>query len=189
MNRTKVMLGSLMLALAPLAASAEDMSYSFIDPVYVETDIDGVGPSADGFGVRGSAGFAQHYFAFGEYASQSVADIDLDTIAVGIGGHYGLTESLDLVGRLGWTQVDVSAPGGLEADDDGYLVDMGLRGRIADSVELEGGLRYTDMSDGGDDTSYFVGGRYHFNAMWAIGAEYRSGDGSSSMLAGVRISF
>ena len=189
MKCMKVVLGSVMLALAPLAALADDMSYSYVDLAYVETDIDGLGPSADGFGVRGSIGFAENWFVFAEYSSQSVADVDIDDIAVGIGGHYGLTESLDLVGRLGWMQVDLSAPGGLEADDDGYLADLGFRGRIGDSVELEGGLRYTDFSDGGDDTSVVVGGRFHFNKTWAIGAEYQSGSDRSSILALVRASF
>ncbi len=189
MKCMKVVLGSLMLALAPLAALADDMSYSYVDLAYVETDFDGIGPSADGFGLRGSMGFAENWFVFAEYASQSVANIDVDNIAVGFGGHYGLAENIDLVGRLGYTQIDLSAPGGLDADDDGYLADLGVRGRIGDSVELEGGLRYMDFSDGGDDTAVVVGGRFHFNQTWAVGAEYQSGSDTSSILALVRASF
>ena len=189
MKCMKVVLGSAMLALAPLAALADDMSYSNVDLAYVDTDIDGVNQSADGFGLRGSIGFAQNWFAFAEYATQSVQEVDIDNIAVGVGGHYGLTDTLDLVGRLGYVQVDLSAPGGLNADDDGYLADLGLRGRVGDSVELAGGLRYTDFSDGGDDTAFVVGGRFHFNKTWAVGAEYQSGGDSSSILALVRASF
>ena len=189
MKFAKIVLGSILLALAPLAALADDMSYSFVGIDYVETDVDGLGESADGVAARGSVGFAEHYFVFGEFVTQSVADIDIDQISVGLGGHYGLAENLDLVGKLGWTQFDLSAPGGLDADDDGYLLEVGLRGRVADSVELEGGARYTDLSDGGDETSLYVAGRYHFNDMWAVGAEYRSGDDASTWLAGVRISF
>ena len=167
MKLVKVILGGLMLAAAPLAALAEDMSYSFVDLAYIDTDIDGVGPSLDGFALRGSVGFAENWFAFGEYAAQSVSGVDLDTFVAGIGGHYGLAENLD----------------------DGYLVDAALRGRVGDAVELEGGVRYTDFSDGGDATSLFVGGRFHFNQTWALGAEYQDGDDSSSILAYVRASF
>jgi hypothetical protein len=189
MNRVKVTLGAFALALAPLAAVADDMSYSFVDLAYVETDVDGVGPSADGFGARGSVGFADNYFAFAEFSSQSVSNVDIDQTAVGLGGHYGLAENLDAVGRIGWTKVDISA-GPLDADDDGYLVDLGLRGRVGGAVELEGGLRYADFGGAdGDDTSFFFGGRYHFDDTWAVGAEYRSGDDVSSIMAGVRISF
>ena len=109
-------------------------------------------------------------------------------IAVGIGGHYGIADNLDLVGRIGWTKVEISS-GPFDVDDDGYLIDLGLRGRVGDAVELEGGARYTDFSDGGDATSLFVGGRFHFNETWALGAEYQDGDDSSSILAYVRASF
>jgi hypothetical protein len=189
MKFAKTLIGGLLLAVSPLAAFADEMSYSYVGLDYIETDIDGLGPKADGFAVRGSVGFAEHYFVFAEYVPQSVANVDIDSMAVGFGGHYGLSDSLDLVGKLGWFQVDLSAPGGLDADDDGYLVEAGLRGRVAGSVELEGGARYLDLSDGGDDTSFYAAGRYHFNAMWAVGAEYRSGSDSSSWLAGVRVSF
>lgn len=188
MNLVKIATSSLMLALAPLTALADDMSYSYVDLAYVETDIDNA-PTADGFGLRGSIGFAENWLAFAEYSAQSVQGVDIDTIAVGLGGHYGLAENLDLVGRLGYFEVDLNAGGGLDASDDGYLFDLGLRGRLGDAVELEGGARYTDLSDGGDDTSLFIGGRFHFNKTWALGAEYQSGDNSSSLLAYVRASF
>ena len=66
---------------------------------------------------------------------------------------------------------------------------LGLRGRVGDAVELEGGVHYTDFSDGGDDTAFYVGGRFHFNKTWALGAEYQDGSDSSSILAYVRASF
>ncbi len=188
MKLAKVVLGGLALVAAPLAALADDMSYSFVDLAYVETEVDGVGPSLDGFTLRGSVEFATHWFAFGEYADQSVSGVDVTSIAAGIGGHYGLADNLDLVGRLGWIRAELDA-GPFNVDDDGYLVDLGLRGRVGDAVELEGGARYTDFSDGGDATSLFVGGRFHFNDTWALGAEYQDGDDSSSILAYVRASF
>ncbi len=188
MKLGKVMLGSLLLAAAPLAAHAEDMSYSYIDLAYVDTDVDGLDSSLDGFALRGSVGFAENWFAFGEYAAQSVSGVDLDSFVAGIGGHYGIADNLDLVGRLGWTKVEISS-GPVDVDDDGYLVDAALRGRVGDAVELEGGVRYTDFSDGGDATSLFVGGRFHFNKTWALGAEYQDGDDSSTILAYVRASF
>jgi len=189
MKFARVMLGSLMLAVAPLAAMAEDMSYSYVDLAYVDQDFEGLGPSADGFGLRGSIGFAENWLAFAEYSSTSVQGVDIELTAVGLGGHYGLSEQLDLVGRVGYFEVSVDAGGGLNADDDGYLLDLGLRGQVTEGVELEGGARYTDLSDGGNDTALFVGGRFHFNKTWAVGAEYQSGDDISTILAYVRASF
>lgn len=189
MKFAKVMLGSLMLAAAPLAAMAEGMSYNYVDAAYVDQDFDGAGSSADGFGLRGSVGFAENWLAFAEYSSTSVQGTDLETIVVGLGGHYGLTDQLDLVGRVGYLEFNVDFGPGLSGDDDGYLVDLGLRSRVTEGVELEGGLRYTDLSELGDDTALFVGGRFHFNDTWAVGAEYQSGDEVSTILAYVRASF
>jgi Outer membrane protein beta-barrel domain len=187
MKFAKVALGGLALALAPLAALAEGMSYNYVDGAYVQTDIDGVGPSADGWALRGSVGFGYNWFAFAEYASQSVQGIDFATTTVGLGGHYALNDQLDLVGGAGWFSVDVS-PGGFS--DDGYLLNLGLRGRVTEGVELEGGVRYTDLGgNNGDDTAFYAGGRFHFNKTWAIGAEYQDGNDSSSILAYVRASF
>jgi hypothetical protein len=183
------MTAGLMLAALPLASYAEDMSYSFVDLGYVETDIDSVGPSLDGFALRGSIGFAEYYFAFAEYSSQSVSGVDFDQTTVGLGGHYGLSDSLDLVGRAGWFKADVSG-GGTSFDDDGYLVSAGLRGKMGDKVELEGSVIYTDLGgSGGDDTAVAVGGRYYFTRNLALGAEYQHGNDSSTILLGGRYSF
>lgn len=188
MKFMNAMVGGLLLAAAPLAALADDMSYSYVDAAYVENDIDGA-PTFDGFGLRGSVGFAENWLAFAEYSSTSTQGVDFNTLAVGLGGHYGLAENLDIVGRLGYFDVEVDAGGGLDASDDGYLLDLGLRGGVGDAVELEGGARYTDLSDGGDDTALYLGGRFHFNKTWALGAEYQSGDDISTILAYVRASF
>ena len=189
MKFLNAMTAGLMLAALPLASHAEDMSYSNIDLGYVSTDIDGLGPSLDGFGLRGLIGFAERYFAFAEYSSQSVSGADLDQTTVGLGGHYGLSDNLDLVGRAGWFKANVSG-GGLSASDDGYLVSAGVRGKAGDKVELEGSVIYTDLGGAnGDDTAVAVGGRYYFTKTFALGAEYQHSNDASSILAGVRFNF
>lgn len=187
MKILKAMTASVVLAVLPLASHAEDMSYSNVDLGYINTDIDGLGPSLDGFDVRGSVGFAGNYFAFADYASQSVSGVNLDQTAVGLGGHYALTDNLDLVGRAGWFKVDISDGGGSE---DGYLLTAGLRGKVGDKVELEGGVNYSDLGgQNGDSTAVVVGGRYYFTKTFALGAEYQHSDDASSWMAGVRINF
>src|SRR5688500_4751051 len=88
MKIVNAMTGSLLLAVAPLAANAEDMSYSYVEAGWVNTDFDDINESADGPGVRGSVGFAENFFAFAEYVSQEVeflgVDVDVDQIAVGL---------------------------------------------------------------------------------------------------------
>jgi hypothetical protein len=189
MKFLNAMTAGLMLAGLPLASHAEAMSYSFIDLGYIETDIDGTSSNADGFALRGSVGFAEQYFAFAEYSNQSVSGADIDQIAVGLGGHYGLSDNLDLVGRAGWLNVDGSGPG-VSLNDDGYLLSAGLRGKVGTSVELEASVIYSDFGGSiGDDTAFAVAGRYYFTRNFAVGAEYQDGSDSSTILLGGRYSF
>ncbi len=193
MKILKAMVGSLMLAALPLAAQAEDMSYSYVEVGYVSTDIDSLSESADGIGVRGSVGFAENFFGFAEYATQEAEvggiDIDVDQMSVGLGGRFGISEKVDLVGRIGYTEVDVSG-GGASTDADGYLVSAGVRGQVAEDFELEGHVIHVDLgSQGGDDTSLAVGGRYFFTENFAAGAEYQFGDDADTWILGVRFTF
>jgi len=188
MKILKAMTAGVMLAAIPLAVHAQGMSYSYVDLGYVETEIDGVGPKADGFGLRGSGGFAENFFVFAEFADQSIRNIDIEQLAVGLGGHLPLSDNLDLVGRAGWARAEASGFGG-SIDDDGYLVSAGLRGRIGEYVELEGSVIHTDFGGNSDDTAVAVGGRYHFTQNFAVGAEYQEGDETSTIMAGVRFSF
>lgn len=188
MKFVSALLGGLLLAVSPLATLADDMNYSFVELDWINTDVDN-GPSGDGFYLDGSVGFADHFFVFADYASQSVDVIDIDALSVGIGGHFGIAENLDLVGRVGYSELDLSAPG-FSADADGYLVSAGLRGRVADQFEMEAHIIYRDLGNqGGDETAYSLGGRYHFSDMFAFGAEYQFGEDADTLFAGVRFSF
>jgi Ax21 family sulfation-dependent quorum factor len=188
MKIVNAMVASLLVAAVPFAAQAEDMSYSYLDLNYVETDIDN-GPTADGFGLRGSVAFAENYFVFGEYTNQDLRGVDIDQFAVGLGGHLGLTETVDLVGRVGYVDAEVSA-GGFSVSVDGYLVSAGLRGQVAEDFELEGHVIHRDLGDdGGDDTAFSIGGRYFFTDRFALGAEYEIADDAKTILVGGRFSF
>ena len=177
MKLVKVILGGLMLAAAPLAALAEDMSYSYVEVGYVDADLADVA-SGDGPSLRGSANFAEKFFAFGEYTTLDFpGGVDLDQYVVGLGGHFGIFDNADFVGRVGYTEFDVSVPGLGSGSADGYVVSAGIRGQVAEDFELEGHVIHTDLgSDLGDSTGFVVGGRYFFTGSLAIGLEYRTGD-------------
>lgn len=187
MKSAKAAIAGLVLAAAPLAAMAEGMSYSYVEADYVDIDLDG-GPSGDGFGLRGSVGFLDNLFVFVDYTDASVSAVDIETIAVGIGGHYPLGSNFDAVGRVGYTEADLSAGGFGSVSDDGYLLSLGLRGQVS-QFELEGNVIYTDYSDGGDETAFEVAGRWNFTEMFSAGLGYRSGDDVNTFFAGVRLNW
>ena len=187
MKFVNAMACSLMLAAMSTAARAEDLSYSNLDLGWLSTDLDN-GPTVDGFGLRGSVGFAENLFVFGEFSNQEVSNVDIDQYAAGIGGHLGISENVDLVGRLGYINTEVSS-GSFSADDDGYLVSAGLRGRVVEDFELEGGVIYRDLGGNADDTAAVIGGRWFFHENFAINAEYEHSDDSGTIFAGVRFTF
>jgi len=187
MKSAQAAIAGLVLAAAPLAATAEGMSYSYVEADYVDIDLDG-GPSGDGFGLRGSVGFLDNLFAFVDYTDTSISFADFETIAVGVGGHYPLGENFDAVGRIGYSEAELSASGFGSASDDGYLLSLGLRGQVS-QFELEGNVIYTDYSDGGDETAFEFAGRWNFTDMFSAGLAYRVGDDVNTFFAGVRLSW
>jgi hypothetical protein len=178
-----------MLAAMPFLAHADDMSYRYFQVGYMETNVDGLSENPDGFATRGSFGFAKNYFLFTEYSQQELSGLEVNQLSVGLGGHYGLTDNLDLVGRAGYSKAEVKVSGLGSADDDGYLVGAGLRGRMGDHFELEGGVIYQDFGGGSSDTGAEVLARYYFTKRWALAVDYQDLGELSSIGVGVRVSF
>jgi Outer membrane protein beta-barrel domain len=197
MNSLKAVTAGILLAASPALALADDMSYRYFQLGYMQTDIDGTGVSddLDGFATRGSLGFAENFFVFTEYQDQSVEedgiDVSLKQIVVGLGGHYGLSENLDLVGRVGYADLTLDIDGaGIESpDESGFMAGGGLRGRIGENVELEGGAVYYDYNDVLDELGFEAIVRFHFNERWALAFEYQDVGDVSTMMGGVRVSF
>ena len=209
----KAVTASLMLAAMPVAAHAEDMSYRYIQLGYISTDLPSSGDplvdfdsSATGFASRGSFGFANNFFVFTELNMQDFdatdtetstkVDFDLDQTNIGLGGHYPLSDNLDLVGRAGWSKIKVkgSALGVSESiDDTGYIAAAGLRGQIGDNFEIEGNVIHQDYGSGANDFGSDTGGevliRFKFNKRWALAGEYQDIGDFSSYIVGVRASF
>jgi hypothetical protein len=189
MHPLKTATAGLLLAAAPFFAHADDMSYRYFQVGYLETNVDGTSASADGFGTRGSIGFAENFFVFTEINQQEIQNFDLNQYAVGIGGHFPISDNVDLVGRVGWARAEIDAGGGNDVDGDGYIAGAGIRGRAGEHIELEAGVVHVDYGSGADDTGAELAARYHFDKRWALALEYTDTGDLSTFMAGVRINF
>ena len=172
-------------------ASAQDMSYSFIEATYLDTEIDdnNFDVDGDGFGVSGAIELNETLFLQAGYASQDFDfSIDLDQFNVGIGAHLPLAENVDLVGAVNYIDAEVDTRFG-DIDDDGYGLDLGVRARLAEQFEVEGGINYVDLDDSGDETSLQLGGRYYLSQELAFGAGVQIGDDVTTWQLGVRLEF
>ena len=196
MNPLKVVTASLALAAMPVLAHADDMSYRYFQVGYLETDIPDTSKSLDGFGTRGSFGFADNFFLFTEYSNQEASDsgftVSIDQLNIGLGGHYPLTDNLDLVGRAGYASITGelrdSVGNKVNADENGYLAAVALRGRVGEKLQLEAGYIYEVLGDSNDQGAELAV-RYHFTSRWAAAVEYQDVGDFSTVMAGVRISF
>jgi hypothetical protein len=175
-----------------VANAADDLSYSYLDPAYVTTDIDNFDEEVDGFALRGSLEVTDQVFVFAGYSDQSTSvfgeDLDFQSMSIGGGYVWPVSQRADLYGRLGYVEQEVEYAG-FSADADGFLLGMGLRSRVGGEFELEGAINYVDLSRSGDSTSLFGAGRWYFTQTFAAGLEAEVGDDATTYGLGVRWSF
>jgi Outer membrane protein beta-barrel domain len=178
-------------AALPLAGRAETMNYTYAELGYVDTTIESSGDDidGDGFALRGSLAVHQNFFVFANYQDLSFdQSVDTSLLEVGGGGHWPLTDKIDLIGKVGITKAEIDA-GPFDADDDGFLLGARLRGVVAPKLELEGGFDYRDLDEAGDDTTIVLEGRYFFVENVAGGLSVSIGDDVTSLGLNVRLTF
>ena len=152
-------------ALTPFAALADDVSYSFFEVNY--TDVDLAGISESGFGLKGSASVADNFHIGIDYFAVSFPlGVDFNRTSLGFGYH---TEGeTSFYATVALEKLDLGL-----ADDDGYGIELGGRGFVADDFELQGYIGVIDVFD--ETETYFgVSGRYWFNENMAIGLDYKN---------------
>ncbi|MFC3551882.1 outer membrane beta-barrel protein [Lysobacter cavernae] len=204
---------ALALAVAPLAASAGEISYSYIEGGYAQLNqklpdvavdgdlarIDDI--EAGGFFIAGSAELGESFHLFGGYKSGSddvgvtilgigggSADVDMSQLNLGLGYHHGLSERADLLTEISYLGTEVDVEGENNEGDDARLA-IGVRGLLADSLEgwIKGHYTDGDVYDG--EFGATVGAQYKFSPAWGISGEAELVDDTSLFTVGLRASF
>lgn len=164
---------------------AADLSYSYVEVDYiveVEQDFgDGDKLDGDGFGVSGSFELGDLFFVSGSFQDATISETylgqrysaDIEIIRAGLGLHGGITESLDWLVSADYARLEAKDDFFGTTKDSGYIVDLGIRGLVADSFEYSAAIVQSDV--GGSETGFRVGGRYHFaESGFSLGADYVS---------------
>jgi hypothetical protein len=183
------------VALAGIAsAQADDLSYTYAEGGFVRVDIDDI-DAGDGYFIGGSFGFGTSWLAFAEFGTAdfdvSGADATVDELQIGFGHHYRIAEGVDFVGRLAYVDqgVDVDTPfGSVSADENGYMLSAGMRGRALERLDLTGAIEYVDM-DSGDDTGLMLRGLYDLTDMFSLGARLGYSDDATEYGLFARFTF
>lgn len=205
----KKLLLAALLAAAPFAASAGELSYTYVEGGFAKINADDSifdNAEANGGFVRGSYELTPGVNVFGGVSRVSEdftivpgvdLDLDLTQFEVGLGYHQGLSDRVDFIAELAWVRLDVDAEAsGFSSDEsaNGGRGAVGIRGQFNDA--LEGTLK-ANYYDGGDFEGGFtgsVGALYKFNPTWGVTAEIEYGelalsDEDTKYLVGVRASF
>jgi hypothetical protein len=177
-------------ALAPLAGRADELSYTYFQVAYVGADIDGLDQKLDGYGLFGSVELTDQFFAFAGYSDVGTTisgyDVSEQDTEIGIGYAWSVMKKMDVVGRVAYVGANAELDGYDDVDESGYALGVGLRGRPADRLEIEGGVQYTDLGDVGDTTSFGLGVQWYLSPEFAIAASGSISDDVTTYGIGVR---
>ncbi|MFU8822056.1 MAG: outer membrane beta-barrel protein [Gammaproteobacteria bacterium] len=173
--------------LLPFAAGASNFSYTWIEGSYSDVSLDDSDFDGDAYGINAAWQFNEMVYVFGgyEYGDYDF-DVESDTFELGVGLAFPVSDMADFVVGASYVDVSVDVPGLGSVDDDGYSVFGGFRLGLSESFQVDAGVSYVDLSDGGDDTSFSITGRYYFTPSWAIGAGYATSDDADAWTLSVR---
>jgi Outer membrane protein beta-barrel domain len=182
-------------ALAGMAsAHAGDLSYTYAEGGLGQVDMDSI-DTGDAYFIGGSLGFADRWFGFAEYSMSSFdvsgVSADLDEYQIGFGGHFPMSNSVDFVGKLAYVDESVDASAGgvsASADENGYMLSAGVRGHVAEKLDLMGSVDYLDIGDS-TDTGLSLRGLYEFTDMFSLGARAGFSDDVTSYGVFARFTF
>jgi hypothetical protein len=182
--------GVVLAVTAQLAAAAKGPEYTYAELGYIHLDSDS--GSGDGGGANISFGATDHVFLKFGYSKLRVKDdvtsisADADRFEIGAGGHYAITDTIDLLGSLSY--VDVEYSHGVPAfGDDGYLAEVGVRAMVTKDLELNGRISQLHLNN--NDTGLGIGAVYKLTKDWsATGSFHRfQDDNEDEYFLGVRL--
>jgi hypothetical protein len=178
-----------LMSIVPGFAAAQDFNYNYIDLALIDAEVD-VGPfnlDGDGFAVAGSFSIADNMFVIAGYSDQDYDfGIDGNTLNLGVGFHTDFGDNLDFVADISFLDAEVATRFG-SADENGYGIRAGVRGRINPELELEGGLTLIDLND--SDTGIRAAVRYYFSDAFAVSGTIADNDGGLNLAVGIRAEF
>lgn len=185
MHRFKMLAAMFVLCCLPVTALAVSPLYSYVEGGFVQADPDGAG-SMNGFSLGGSFAFNEQFHGIVEYADVSDSPLDFSQTRLAVGYSYPVTSGSDLVVRAGYVHENVDI-GVLDASDNGWMAQVGVRSMVTDVFELDGFLTHLNASS--SDTGIGLAGRYYFSYSLSVGADVEFFDDFTRYRALVRYSF
>lgn len=148
------------------ALAGESPRYTYVEGGWQHLDLTGVNyldggdTNGDGFFGGGSYAINDLFHAFASYGGANLdtsgGDVDLTELNVGGGVRYPATDTIDIVGRLSYVDVNADPSDGGSDSDTGYRIEAGVRGMATPVIELDGGLSYDSVGNSSPSDSVAV---------------------------------
>jgi len=168
----KFYLAAVLSALFASTAYAQKapFSYDYVEATYEMGEADlgnGNDLTISSFGVNVSKSLNDTFFVAGSATYNDVDDAGhFENYSLGLGGKISVTNSTDLVGQIAYTYWD------MDEGINGVLAAVGIRHKLADAVEVNGGYAHTELEDGSFG-AFVVGLRYKFSDSFSAGLNYK----------------
>ena len=149
---------------------ASDFSYTTASVVYNTGELDGVDLSGSTF--EGSVAIASHFFIPGYYQQLEADDFnaDADRLSLGLGMHFSLTETIDLVSAISYQANEL-----VGEDLNGFELYLGFRSRSSEKIEWGAQWIYEDLDDdNGSDVGMSLSARFLVTDTISIGISHRA---------------
>jgi hypothetical protein len=172
-------------------AVASDLSYSYLELAYFEsdTDIEGTDLDGDGYGFLFSNGIAENLAIFFSYEDQEFDfDFEGDARSLGVDYHTPFSDTGDIVVSFALVDVEVSQPTLGSDDDTGNVIQFGLRNRVSETAEVGAFVSRVDVFD---DTETSFGFNLALGAKDGVQAKlgYSTSDDTDVLSIGIRVNY
>ena len=183
-------------ALASSHAFANSPSWDYVELQYVQFDVDDIDVEPSGFGINGSVLVSENVFLTGSTAFTSDdfqgVDFDYDTLELGIGYRYAISDRTDWYASLSYANVEAKASasgfGSSTVDEDGFDIETGIRSMLTEKFELGADISYLDLGDE-DETTFTVEATYLVSESVGIDLGYGIASDVNTLNLGVRFEF
>jgi hypothetical protein len=167
-------------------AQSSDFSYTYLEGGYLNVDLDNPNADGDGLFLGGSVLVADTIILSADFDYVDFnRGIDIRTIELGVGVPLPLAPGFDIVVEGGYLDASVDTPFG-NFDDDGFFAGALARWMVNDQVELNGGLKYVDLDESGDDVVVHIGGLVNVRPNLAVLAGVDFADDTDALSIGFR---
>src|SRR5262245_48624699 len=174
-------------AILPITAIASnDFGYTYAEARYLDIDRD-QGSDADGLTAIGWYRLNQRFFLLGQFIGvNNDGGGNAHTYAAGAGFIQPLSDHWDAVLIPSFRHVELDT-GARTTSDNGYAVQLGLRGMPIPKFETRAFVNYVDVNRG--ETSFLLSGDYWFTSSLSAGLAAELGEHANTISLGFRYAF